>query len=81
MMMKLHLAAMACMVLLAGSVATATPANAGLPGTSTTECVPFKVARHTIHQRCTVTHTAADGSVWVSVYYIDQNGVWYLPAD
>lgn len=79
--MKLQLASMAALMLMVGATASAESTAAGLPGTVETQCVPVKVDRHSIHQRCTVTHTLPDGSAYTSVYWIDQNGIPYIPAN
>lgn len=80
MLMKLQLASMAALMLAVGSVVPASSHAAGSPG-STTDCVPVRLGPNLVHQRCTVTRTLADGTVFTSVYWIDQNGQWYLPAD
>jgi len=80
MIMKLQLAAMAALMLALGSGIPATGHAAGSPG-STTDCVPVRLGPNLVHQRCTVTRTLADGTVFTSVYWIDENGQWYLPAD
>lgn len=78
--MKLHLIAVAAALVGVGSMGMAAPAQAQASG-PVTQCVPVKMDRVTTHQRCTVTFTNADGSTSTSVYWIDQNGQWYLPAD
>lgn len=80
MLMKLHLATTAALVMALGGIGAAVTADAAGPGTSTTDCIRLSNGPYA-HQRCTVTHIEDDGSVWTSVYYIDHNGQWYLPAD
>lgn len=79
--MKLQLAPLAALMLAAAALSPAAVTAAGLPGTSTTQCVPVRMGWNVVHQHCTVTHTLPDGSVYTSEYWIDQNGTWYIPAD
>jgi len=81
MLMKLQLAPLAALMLAAAALSPAGVSAAGLPGTSTTQCVPVRMGPNVVHQRCTVTRTLPDGSVFTSEYWIDQNGIWYIPFD
>lgn len=52
----------------------------GWGGPENTNCVPVKMGPY-YHQRCEVTYFDENGQPYVRVYWIDQNGQWYLPAD
>lgn len=51
--MKLHLAAMAALVVTLGATGTVGMAKASPLDGHFTECVPFMVAKYVYHQRCT----------------------------
>ncbi|HIE5095185.1 hypothetical protein [uncultured Stenotrophomonas sp.] len=80
--MKLHLAAMAALTLALGALSVAPDATAGNDGggPENTRCVRVKMGPY-YHQRCEVTYFDENGEPYVRVYWIDQNGQWYLPAD
>ena len=47
---------------------------------SYTECVPFNPYHGVTHQECTTYFYGSDGTLlFTNVYYIDENGMWYLP--
>ncbi|MEX7644103.1 hypothetical protein [Stenotrophomonas maltophilia] len=77
--MKLHLASMAALMFAVGALSTPSQATAG-GGPENTNCVRVKMGPY-YHQRCEVTYFDEDGTPYIQVYWIDQNGQWYLPAD
>lgn len=82
MPMKLHLASMAALMFAVGALSTPSQATAGGGGggPENTNCVRVKMGPY-YHQRCEVTYFDEDGTPYIRVYWIDQNGQWYLPAD
>lgn len=78
--MKLHLAAMAALVVAVAGTMSAGNARAGVPSPpgSVTRCEPFEVERYRIHQHCIVTMPDADGDIFLSEYWIDEYGNPYL---
>ncbi|SMR69545.1 hypothetical protein SAMN05518671_3457 [Stenotrophomonas lactitubi] len=78
MLMKLQLASMAALMLIVGSMATMGDAHADPSGGDI--CVPVKMGPH-YHQRCETHGVDENGNPYTWVYWIDQNGQWYLPAD
>ena len=78
--MKLQLAAMAALVVATATLAPVADARPGGGGPENTNCVPVKMGPY-YHQRCEVTYFDENGQPYVRVYWIDQNGQWYLPAD
>jgi len=82
MLMKLQLATMTALMFAVGafSIPSQAAASGGGGGPENTNCVPVKMGPH-YHQRCEVTYFNEDGTSYIQVYWIDQNGQWYLPAD
>lgn len=77
--MKLHLAAMATLVITLAASGTVGMAEASAQDGQFTECVPFMVAKYVYHQRCTTYYLDENGNRQVvSVYHIDQDGQWYV---
>ncbi|MBA0282885.1 hypothetical protein D7Y44_09160 [Stenotrophomonas maltophilia] len=80
MPMKLHLAAMAALVVAVAGMMSAGTARAGVtsPPGSVTRCEPFEVERYRIHQHCIVIMPDADGDIFLTEYWIDEYGNPYL---
>jgi len=82
LLMKLHLAAMAALVITLGATGTVGMAEASAQDGHFTECVPFMVSKYVYHQRCTTYYLDENGNRHVaSVYHIDQDGQWYVPNE
>jgi len=82
MLMKLHLAPMATLVITLAASGTVGMAEASAQDGYFTECVPFMVAKYVYHQRCTTYYLDENGNRQVaSVYHIDQDGQWYVPNE
>lgn len=74
-------------VLLPLLLVAATMGSAAIPDTAVaaagldvvTECTPFHPYPGVTHQKCTQYRYGADGQLLSTfVYYIDENGVWYV---
>lgn len=64
---------------LAGSIAISGDAEADPGGNSVTTCEPFQPYPGVTHQRCTTYFYDGNGVLLgTSVYYIDENGMWYI---
>lgn len=78
---KIQLLSLAASILATGLMLTPGLAEAN-PRTIVTECEPFQPYPGANHQRCTRYHYSSNGTLlFTSVYYIDENGVWYRLAD
>lgn len=73
---RIGAASLAALTLALGLALSPTAAQAYARHTVTT-CEPYGIN----HQRCTVEHYNNGVLMFTSVYYIDENGMWYRMAD
>jgi hypothetical protein len=77
---RIGAASLAALTLALGLALSPTTAQAYARHTVTT-CEPFQPYHGVTHQRCTVEHYNNGVLMFTSVYYIDENGMWYRTAD
>ncbi len=72
---KIRLLSLAASMFAAGLILTPTPTEAARFSNVVTVCEPYQPLGH---QRCTRYHYSSTGTLlFTTVYYIDENGVWY----
>lgn len=73
---KIRLLSLAASMFAAGLILTPGPAVA-FQRTIVTECEPYEPYPGANHQRCTRYHYNNGVLMFTSVYYVDENGMWY----